>query len=419
MTHMRSRKELIDLFSTFVQLEADRFHGWVIDARLNRNMQRCLNGASNSAASTLESWWALYWYQCWAREDGSTAASLPLGHLSAYLQEPCYWAAHQTVGKFTSTQYGLSDYFQIAIAEVPAVLSRFQADRGANLKTFASIAFPSLLKDHLRQRQEVHFCTTMGLLRRVSKKRFLEALKQAGLAAATVAQYRLAWMCFNALYVQPQTGIQQLPPLDRMLWMAITDLYNQERRSQLDPSVPDCTPEMMERWLNQCATWVRSYLYPPIESLNVPKAGAESGCEMQDTLADPLPDSLLSELVAQEELQERQQQQFQLRDEIITALGNLEAQSQKLLRLYYQQGLTQQQIMQEFNLSQATVSRRLTKARESILMALVQWSQKTLNSPPSPTLIKDMSAALEEWLGNHYGGLNPAASSERTGKEAK
>lgn len=416
---MRPRKEPIDLFSTFVQLEADRFHHWAIDVRLQRSMQRCLQAEANSGTSIAEAGWALYWHQRWTKEDGKTPTSLPLGHLSAYLQEPCYWTAHQMIGKFTSIQYGLSDYFQIAIAELPTVLKRFQSDRGANLRTFASIAFPSLLKDHLRQRQEMHLCTPMGLLRRVSKKRFLEALRQAGLAPAVIAQYRLAWVCFNALYGQPQTGTQQLPPLDRALWSAIADLYNRECCSQLDPAASDCTPEMMERWLNQCATWVRSYLYPAIESLNVPKPGLESGNEIQDSLSDPLQESLLSELVAQEERQERQQQQLQLRDAIVAALGSLDAQSQKILRLYYQQGLTQQQMMQSLNMSQSTVSRRLTKAREAVLLALVQWSQQTLNSPPDPNLIKDMSAALEEWLGVYYGSLNPVSGSEKTGKEVE
>lgn len=414
---MHSRQELIQLFSAFAQLEGDRFHAWVTDVRLHRNMQRSLEMLLDNEASNSESWWALYWHQRWVQEDVSSKFSFPLGHLSAYLQEPCYWAARQASSKFTSIQYGLSDYFQIAIAEVLTVLTRFRPDRGANLKTFASIAFSSLLKDHLRQRQEINLCTTMGLLRRVSKKRFLEALRQIGLSTTAIAQYRLAWVCFNALYVQSQTGTQQLPPLDQALWIAITNLYNTERRNQLNSAAPDCTPEIMEQWLNQCAIWVRSYLYPAIESLNVPKAGSESGDEIQDKLADSLQDSLLSELMIQEELQERQQQQSQLRNEIVTALENLEAQSQELLRLYYQQGLTQQQIMQELNMSQATVSRRLTKAREAVLMALVQWSEKALNIPPTPNLIKDMSAALEEWLAVHYGALNPVSSSRAAGKE--
>ncbi|NJP08627.1 MAG: sigma-70 family RNA polymerase sigma factor [Leptolyngbyaceae cyanobacterium RU_5_1] len=424
---MRPRQETIDLFSTFVRFEGDRVSGWMSDARLRRSMQRCVEQLSKSkTAPTSEPFWALYWHQHWVKEESrlhSLAASLSVGHLSAYLQEPCYWAADQTVRKFTSVQYGLSDYFQMAMADLRSVLKRFNPDRGANLKTFATIAFSRLLKDQLRQRQEVNFCTNLGLLRRVSKKRLLDALRQAGLSPTAIAQYQLAWMCFNALYVQTSTGTNHLPAVDRPLWIAIANLYNTEQRKQLVPSGTDCTPETIERWLNQCATWVRAYLYPPVESLNVPKAGLELGGEIQDDLADPFQESLLAELVAQEERQDRREQRSQLRQLILTGLEKLDAQSQGLLRLYYQQGLTQQQIMQQLQMSQATVSRRLTKTREALLMALVQWSQETVNNPPTPNLIKDMSAALDEWLGVHYGvsdGVpNPDSGSKTAGKETE
>ncbi len=124
--------------------------------------------------------------------------------------------------------------------------------------------------------------------------------------------------------------------MDRSLWNAITELYNTERRNHLDASVPDSSPETMERWLNQCATWVRDYLYPPVESLNVPKAGLDSGGERQDDLADPRQESLLAALVLQEEHQERQEQWSQIRTRILMALNQLPTESQALLRLYYQ-----------------------------------------------------------------------------------
>jgi RNA polymerase sigma factor (sigma-70 family) len=418
---MHPRQELIELFSAFIQFEGDRFHGWVSDSRLRRNVQQCLKqNLSPQAPSTSESVWALYWYQRWVEEEASSRASLPLGHLSAYLQEPCYWTAVQATRKFTSIRYRLSDCFQIAIAEVHAVLERFQPRRGASLKSFAMIAFSSLLRDHLRQRQEASFCTNLGLLRKVSKKRLLEALKHAGLPASTIAQHSLAWMCFNTLYVQfSSTGTSQSSTVSREQWHSITDLYNTERLNQGDPSLPVGKPETIEHWLNQCANWVRAYLYPSVESLNAPKPGFAPGSEVQDDLSDSLHDSLLNEFIAQEELQERQQQKFQLHHEIVTTLKSLDVQSQELLRLYYQQGLTQQQIMQQLQMSQSTVSRRLTKARETLLTKLVQWSQEQLNSSPTPTLVKDISAALEEWLGVYYSGLNSVSSSKTAGKETE
>ncbi|MBD2328728.1 sigma-70 family RNA polymerase sigma factor [Alkalinema sp. FACHB-956] len=464
---MHLRQELIALFSTFVQFEDDRFSSWATDARLRRHMQQYLStqrlsmqhlsvqnlsvqnlsvqnfstpgqnrDLSHSDLSHSEGEWTLYWHQRWVQSDSPSSNSLPLGHLTAYLQESCYWAASQTLRKVANVplaaQYGLSDYFQIAIAKVETVLKQFNPDRGTRLKNFAHLAFSSLLRDYLRQRQDVALCTNLGLLRRTSKKRFLEALEQVGLSSGEIAQYRLAWTCFNALYdrslqnpsqsvslpsAQAPSGIQQFSNLDPELSLAISQLYNRERHSQIDRTAPECQPETLERWLNQCAAWVRSYLYPSVESLNRPLLGEETDTDFQESLADPQGESFLAALIAQEDLQERQRQREHLHQAIATRLATLEPQSQEILRLYYQQGLTQQQMMQYLQMSQATVSRRLTKARETLLLKIVEWSQEQLNISPTPNLIKDMSAALEEWLGVYYGQPNPVSSSPSAGKE--
>ncbi|OUC14170.1 MAG: hypothetical protein B0A82_13870 [Alkalinema sp. CACIAM 70d] len=432
---MHLRQELIALFSTFVQFEHDRFSTWATDARLRRHMQQSLEAGQSHKALYSEAGWALYWHQRWLQDNSPTPASLPLGHLTAYLQEACYGAASQTLRKVANAsgvQYGLSDYFQIAVAKVQTVLKQFNPDRGTSLKNFGHLAFSSLLRDYLRQRQDVALCTNLGLLRRTSKKRFLEALEQVGLSSGEIAQYRLAWTCFNAFYdrslqnpsqsvslqsAQASSGIQQFSSLDPELSLAISQLYNRERHSQIDRSAPECQPETLERWLNQCAAWVRSYLYPPVESLNRPLLGEETDTDFQESLADPQGESFLAVLIAQEDLQERQRQREHLHQAIATRVATLEPQSQEILRLYYQQGLTQQQMMQSLQMSQATVSRRLTKARETLLLKIVEWSQDQLNISPTPNLIKDMSAALEEWLGVYYGQPNPVSSSPSAGKE--
>jgi RNA polymerase sigma factor (sigma-70 family) len=416
MMSMRPRQDLIDLFSAFMQFEGDRFRGWVQDGRLRRNMQRNLANCASPPQPAPEAYWVLYWYQRWT-QPSDTATALAFGHLSAYLQESCYWAAERTVRKISDTHYPLSDCFQMAIAKVHTVLKRFKPERGASLKAFANLVFPSLLAEEIRVGQEVTFSTNFGLLRRVSKKRLIEALRQVGLSPTEIAQYKLAWVCFNTLYVPKQVGTKSLPQVDADLWLKITTLYNTERRTQLDRATPDCTPAIMEGWLNQCAAWVRAYLCPAIESLNVAKLGLESGGEMQDDLANPEQESLLADLINLEQDQESQKQRADLQTAIATALTQLEPKLQTILQLYYQQGLTQKQIMRTLSKSQSTVSRDLGKARETLLTALVQWSQTTLNISPTPHRIKEMSAALEEWLGVHYTELYPDSSSITAEKE--
>jgi RNA polymerase sigma factor (sigma-70 family) len=396
---MSPRQEIIKLFSTFLQFDDHQFSQWASDIRLRRNMQRCVEASSNqsshSSAQSLEQFWTLYWHRCWTDQSSHFAA----GHLSAYLQEPTYWAAQQIVRQFSNIQFGVSDYCQIAMIEMNSVLKGFNPDRGASLKTFANIAVPRLLKDRLRQRHEIDFCSNLGLLRRISKKKLREALEQVGLSKATIAQYQLAWTCFNTLYVSDEPGNKALPIADRQLWTAIAALYHQEQKN-LGMNHADESPETVERWLNQCATWVRTYLYPAIESLNVPKPGFALG-ERQDDLSEPFQESLLAELMHQEEEQTRQDERLILRGAIITAINQLNAESQEILQLYYQQGLTQQQIIQHLQMSQATVS-RLTRSREALLRALVTWSEQRLNNAVTSNQIKDLSAALEEWLGMHY-----------------
>ncbi|NJO43022.1 MAG: sigma-70 family RNA polymerase sigma factor [Cyanobacteria bacterium CRU_2_1] len=391
---MHIRHDIVELFSTFVQFESGYFSTWVTDAQLRRTMQRCLNSLPEAPIS--ESFWVVYWYKLWQTSSHPTANL----HLAAYLQEPCYWAAQQTVKKFTSPQHTLPDYFQIAIAEMSTVLRRFNPDKGANLKSYAEMAFSSLLRDMLRQRQEIDLCTPWTLLRKVSKKRFVESLQSAGLSASITADYQFAWNCFKNLYV-PTTTIGKLSKPDRSLWEAVANLYNTERRKPLPPSSPPCSAETMEQWLTDCATWIKAYLYPSIVSLNALKAGQDGG-EEQDDLSVPFSESLLMEMIAQEDMQIRQTMQLQIHAVLIATLEKLAPQSQEIMRLYYEQRWTQQQIGQQLQMGQATVVRRLQKMQELLLIALVQWSQEKVNIPPNPTLIKDMSTALKEWLQVRY-----------------
>jgi RNA polymerase sigma factor (sigma-70 family) len=389
---MQFCRDIVELFSTFIQFQTEYSSVWVADARLRRSMQHCLS--NSPAAPVSESFWVLYWYNTWLNSPETLAEQ----HLSAYLQEPCYWAAQQMVRRFTSVQYRLPDYFQSGIAEVGTVLRGFNLNKGASLKTYAGIVFSSLLRDLLRQRQEADLCTNWTLLRKVSKKRLVEALQNIGLSPVTIAQYRLAWACFNEVYSPPSTDLKIKP--EQRLWAAAAALYNSERLNQLSAS-STISAEAIEQWLNACVTAIRMYLHPPVASLNAPKPEQSSG-DLQDNLAAYGSD-LLTEMIAQEEEENRQVQQGQVHSRLMNALEKLQTDSQELMRLYYQQGLTQQQIMQQLNMSQASVSRRLTKAREALLTTLVQWSEEELHIFPTPTLIKEMSMVLNEWLLLRYG----------------
>ncbi|MDZ8104897.1 MAG: sigma-70 family RNA polymerase sigma factor [Nostoc sp. DedQUE12a] len=393
---MRPRQEITEMFSTFVQLESDKFSKWLIDVKLRRNIQNRIE--SSPEFSNSENLWAVYWHKRWLEQSDYLARM----HLSAYLQEPIYWTAKKTIAKFSNSQYSLADYFQIANSEIETILKSFNPEKGSSLKAYATMAIPSRLKDILRQRKEADICTNWALLRKVSKKQFLEALDKAGLSPTIIAQYRLAWTCFKELYVQNQPGgTKALPEPERQLWEAIVNLYNQERQSQLTQPSPQCTREKIEQWLTQAAIYVRTYLYPPVSSLNL--VVSEYDATITLDLLDLSSDSLIAEMIAQEDAQDQQNQQSQIQVVLLKALQKLEVKTQEILKLYYQQGLTQPEIVQRLQISQPTVSRRLIKARESLLTTLLEWSQQTFNISVTSNLVKDMSIALEEWLEVQYG----------------
>ncbi|MBD2080766.1 sigma-70 family RNA polymerase sigma factor [Leptolyngbya sp. FACHB-17] len=388
---MQPRQSIIDLFSTFVQFKADSFGGWATDARLRRSIQTHLSERSEPHADTF---WVVYWQKVWQQHPDKKTA---LGHLSAYLQEACYWSAYKTMPYLSQSRYRLSDCFQVAIAEVPRILKARDPDYPGSLKTYASQAFSNSIRDFLRQSREIDLCSDWGLLLKVSRKRLVESLQNAGLNTDDIDRWILAWSCFESVYLPTKSPkLRQLPAPNRETWDAIASCYNQQRHQLRSPG-DEASADVIQKWLTACVNRVRSYLYPAVSSLNAPKLGEDTK-EFQDDIVDPDQESLLTDLISQEDLEERQAQRSQLNQVLEAAIAKLDPASQELLQLYYQQNLTQQEIAKQLGIQQYAVSRKLSKAREALLSALLRWSQDTLHIAPTSDVGKQISAVLEEWL---------------------
>jgi RNA polymerase sigma factor (sigma-70 family) len=410
---MRPRKDLIAIFSTFLQFEADRPQGWVSDPRLHRNMTRSLQAEPQSG----ETFWQVYWWQRYDRAMQQAPTSNParlqaIGHLSAYLQETCFWAVQRVMPRMGSMQMKISDCFQVAIADVPRLLQAFDASQPSSLKTYANTVFSNTLRDYLRQRREVDFCTDWGLLLKISRKRLLESLQAHNLDKATCDRNELAWKCLIANHGRQKLAkLRSLTTPDAATWQTIAAMYNADRQS-IPHLTEEATEANLEKWLTDVAKKVRHYLYPTVSSLNQ-KKGEEGDSEWQDDLStgDETP---MVHLLDQEEQAERQSQTAQMVAVLKAAIEQMDQTSQVLLRLYYQEHLTQQLIAQKLEIQQYNVSRRLTKTRETLLKAIVAWGQSTLHISPTSDVIASISTMLEAWLESFY-NANPSepANSER------
>lgn len=392
---MSSRKGITKIFSTFLQFDANRVIGWATDPKLRRNIiqrQKLLSKPENS-----EDFWVCYWYKEWQVQTQSLARQ----HLSAYLQEVCYWAANKTLTQFSSGKYTLSDCFQAIITKTDKILQGFQPDMGFNIKNYASAIFSSELKELLRQQKEIDISTDWRLLRKLTQKRLVESLENAGLNRETIARYVLAWKCYQANYAPRQEkGTRKLARPDDKVWDNIAKLYNSVRLSQISQTEPECSGETIETWLLNCAKAVRAYLYPNMASLNA-TAGDNSG-EFQDILPQLRQESLLSEIIVQEEIEERKSQQSQINDVLIAAILELNEQEKNILKYYYKENLNQSQIAKELSVKQYTVSRRLSKCKETLLLKLATWTKESLHISINSSVVDYMSTALEEWLQTYY-----------------
>jgi len=394
---MRSRQSITELFASFLQLDTDRVIGWAIDAKLRRNILNCQAQLPQPEES--ENFWVCYWYKVWQEAPESFAK----GHLSAYLQEVCYWAAQKTITNVSSTQYSVSDCFQMAIVRVDKVLKGFKPNVGFSLKNYSSAIFSSELKEMLRQQQEVDICTNWRLLRKLTQKRLVESLQNVGLSANSISSHVLAWKSYQSLYAPQQpTGTRKLQKPDEATWTAIAQLYNAERYTQLPVPGPECSEETIEKWLLTSAKAVRSYFYPNFASINAPRGEEDAGGEYQDILPQLRQESLMTELIAQEESVDRQSQQAQISTILIAALQELDQEGQKIIQLYYSQGLTQQQIAKQLEVKQYTVSRRLTKSKDTLLLNLATWCKDSLHISLNSSVLNYISTVLEDWLKAYY-----------------
>jgi len=395
---MQIRKEIIEIFSSFLQFRTDWDGIWVNEPKLRRSMLNCLQ---HSPEELSEDFWILYWQKIWQSQTPANI-SLATSHLSACLQEVAYWAARKMVTSVSNERQSVSvaDFFQIAIAQVHKIIKGFNTQINGNFKKYASFAFINSIKEELRIRGEAEICTNWSLLCKLSQKKLVESLQNLNLKPEIIDCYVLAWRCFKTINSFSEArATRKIPEPDSATWIAVADLYNSQRLNQSN-ILPPAAPEKLKDWITVCGKAARAYLFPKFISVDAPSLGEEDG-QLLDKLPSFQP-SGLTEMLAKEEEQKRHQERNQINKVLLKTLVKLDLPSQQLLQLYYGQGLTQQQIAQQLDMKQYTVSRRLSSHKQSLLLALGKWSETNLHYSLNSDVLNKLNTVLEEWLKIHY-----------------
>ncbi len=206
---MKKRESLVEKFSTFLNFNNSsdpRVNSWKINSRLANNMSRLCNLEPEAK----EEFWAQYWLQEALKENSS---QLALGHISAYLEETCYWIAITKEQKFVASDFTGMDYLQLvraSVAEPARLFAKYDPTR-SSLKTYAQLKLGNEIFEIMRMGREKIKYSDAGLLRSLTKKLLKESLQKAGVTDKQLLKYLLAWNCFKEIYTPTKpAGSQRL-----------------------------------------------------------------------------------------------------------------------------------------------------------------------------------------------------------------
>ncbi len=397
------RKYTRDKFTTYLNISALESSGaegppWLRDERLNRHLIR----HEQQLANPQERFWVVYWHGQWKQAP----QSLSKGHLLAYLQSPCFWAAHSFSQTLAKTPYSAIDCFQMCFAIevrnhelghrqslVDKVLHKFNPATTNNLGGYAQTIFKNALATEIYKLTKLKTCNDWSLLNHkdIGADVLKHALEREGFPSVECDRFRLMRECFKLYY----DGNSPTP----QLWKAAATAYNRTRIN--NGNWPTITADELEEQLQHCANAIRSFYALSTQSLDAP-IGTEAG--NSKTLGEVLEDPqhyTQAEQIANTDLWK------QAENLLVGAFKDLPSERQTLLSLKYAStpkldnyaiadrlGLDGSRTRKGNKVTQMLKSTKLKLARS--LQPWVQTLQDSANSPLD--VVEGVTHAVELWL---------------------
>ena len=377
------KRDRIQQFSSFYQV--DPVPSWTCDRTLESNMKRVMQQHPEKD----EKFWVKYWVKA------AIANTDPLAkqHLSAYLEEPCFWAAKQV---FPIHGFTHLDYWQIAREKANNPLQIFKHLRVHNDRPshYAQKILRGKILDVIRQGQETKRSSDWGLLRKLSKKRLKTALHNAGIKDPKFYGYLLAWQAFQQVYAPPANlrQHQSLPaPTHRQLADMAT--YYNEQNELCKPPNAGVSGNDIQTMLVTCIQVLRQNDKVEFKSLDAFEHKDKTEFNSFDRDKPTLNDELFDRPIVKPENWDG------MKKALAGAIASLPPTDRTILILKYGlTGLTQKEIGQQVGISQSQVSRWLERYNPFLLKALAKWSQTQEGVTVNVEQIHQFSDELELWL---------------------
>ncbi len=372
------RGTIVEMFSTFLQLDQNSdliAPSWKSVATLEKSM---IQQIKNNPNFTQEQW-ASYWLN---EVLNNQQHNLAKNHLSAYLEEACYWMAWKVCQQLSTANITQVDCFLIAreVTANPAKIFKNYDSSRSSLKTYAQFPIKRIIIEKIRTGSEVQGYSPTGMLRSVSKKELKEVLEKDHIKEPRFSECLLAYQCFRELYIPTHfKQNRQLKPPNTQQFTAIASRYNQLRaRGNL---TQDINNQELEKLLNTCVDAIR-------RSLTICTVSLE-----EETLTS---ESIFSDVL--EESQALTDEWQQINTILANEFISLPSDAQKILKFTYGLDLTQTDIAKLVDSRQDKICRKISQYKLILLQALARWLQENLKVILTPQKINEMLKPLEEWL---------------------
>lgn len=377
---MRTRQELLQQFSTFLQVDDVKDSldgGWYCSPKLHQNMRKRLDSDGTAKAE--------YWAKQILREALKNLQPLAKEHIAAYLEETGYWVTLKICNDLSEYQLRRVDCFLIAreaTSQPEKLFTRYDFQR-SGVKTFAMLPLRDAILAEVRRGREQDKYSPTGLLRSLSYTQLKTVLKKAGISEPESSQYLLVLRCFKEKYIPTTaTGSKTLQPPNAQQLDAIALHYNESRQPNLTP----LTGTEVNNYLENCVKWVRSFSKVCTVSLEKLSPNWEEVFERVNDLP-PEPED---------------EQEQELNQILSQLFAQFPEKTQRIFELVYGLDINQGDLVAFLGLeAQYQVSRLLKDCKTDLLKSFAQWGQEhwkiTLNSQQLANLVK----LLDSWLKKH------------------
>ncbi len=388
---MQTRLTIVEQFSSFLLVtDSERFiTRWHIEPKLKRNLEKIRQKKTIKPEDLA--------YQL-LENIKQKSNLIEVHHLTAYLQEVCYWASKEVYNRLGNMIKSLTreECFLLANSaslQPQKLLARYCLNGGSKITTYAQTRLKTVISDLVYQQRGWKLCSDWGLLKKMSKINRQKSLTEiGGLTGEKLQAYLLVWQCFtdNVASSSPHKNRKLSPPNSGQLQL-MTKQYNL-LANKLFKTKSQLTVNQLQTRLEFCCKIARQFTNP--QTVSYPE-----NFELTSSEVNP---------ITYLEVKEANQESAKINHTLSTAFNNMSLERQAVMYLLYGLNLTQEEVIKilpttypNFITKQYQLSREMNKIRQVLLKAIIQPSSSAKKAKISTEKLKALKQPIEQWL-NQY-----------------